>query len=231
MGRAEGYPYKQPVSDVRYYLARATMRLDTFKDPAAAVKSFGEALTEGRYRSEEAQRYGYALALMRNRQYEKAAVQTRQLLLDSPENPAYVIAAARLEYAADRPDRAEQILEMALELLPGNYSLTLYYAEVLLDRGNPLKAGAMLTDIHRASPNDINVLKLLARASGDSGDKSEAHQYLAEYYYLTGQVEAAVRQLEIALRDNNMIYYQRARAAARLNEYQTELRALKEAGK
>ena len=193
------------------------------------MKSFGQALEEGRYRNEDAQRYGYALALMRNRQYEESAPLIRKLLVDNPDNPAYVIAAAQVEYAAGRSEKAERILETSLELMPGNYPVTLYYAEVLLDRGNPQKAQAMLTGMHRLDPGDINVLKLLARAAGDSGDKSEAHHYLAEYYYLTGQIEAAVRQLEIALRDPDVSYYQRARAAARLNDYEKELHALKQA--
>lgn len=231
LGRAEAYPYKQQASDIRYYLTRASLRLQSFSDPAAAVQAFGQELKEGRYRNEDAQRYGYAMALLSNRQYKEAAPIIRDLLVKDPANPAYVIAAAKLEYASDRPDKAAKILETSLELFPANYPLTVYYAEALLDHGDPQKAQAMLTELSRARPDDINVLKLLGRAAGDSGDKVEAHQYMAEYYYLTGELEAAVRQLEIALRAPSMTYYQKARATAKLNEYQKELQALKESEK
>ena len=72
MGRAEQYPYKQSTPDNRYYLLRATLRLKSFKSPAEAVTFFRESLKEGRYRNEDAQRYGYALALTENRDYAEA---------------------------------------------------------------------------------------------------------------------------------------------------------------
>ena len=228
MGRAEQYPYKQPKPDNRYYLLRATLRLQSFNSPTEAVTFFRDSLEEGRYRNEDAQRYGYALALTESRNYPEARTQIDLLLKKDPTNAAYVIASAKLDYAQGHPDRAKRTLQRALELFPSSYPLAMQYARILVETGEPQEARKILEEQLRRRPDHAEVLKLAARAAGASGAMGDAYQYQAEYYYLTGQVEAAVRQLETALRERSLDYYQSARLSARLKEYKDELANIKE---
>jgi len=231
LGRAEQYPYKQATADERYYLLRATLRLKSFKSPADAVTFFRESLNEGRYRSEQAQRYGYVLALTEAGAYPEARTEVRRLLAKDPTNPAYLIAKARLDYSSGHPEKARQTLASALELFPSSYPLAMHYAEILMESGQAQEARQILGEQLRRRPDNVEVLKLAARAAGASGDMGEAYRLQAEYYYLTGQVETAVRQLETALKESRLDYYQSARLAARLNEYKEELAAIKAASR
>jgi predicted Zn-dependent protease len=231
MGRAEQYPYRHPAPDNRYFQLRATLRLESFKNPGDAVTFFRKSLKDGRYRNEDAQRYGYALALIEARDYQEARAEIERLLKQQPSDPAYLIASARLDYASGHRDKAKQTLEAALELFPSSYPLAMHYAEILLETGEAHQARRILGEQLRRRPGDVEVLKLAARAAGASGNLGEAYQFQAEYYYLTGQVESAVRQLEIALKEKDLDYYQSARLAARLNEYKAELAAIKAASR
>ena len=227
MGRAEAYPYTQPIPDPRYYLLRARLRLGSFKNPADAVVNFRQALEEGRYRDQDAQRYGYALALIRAGDYPEAQKQLDQLLRKQPASIPYLLAQAELQRARGESARAIATLEAVLELYPSNYALTMEYASLQQKYGDPAKAYALLSQLHQQRPDDTAILEPLARSAAATGAAGEAYQYQAEWYYLHGQLEAAVRQLEIALNQPDLDYYRNARLAARLQEYRAELAELK----
>ncbi len=229
MGRAEAYPYTQPTPDARYYLLRARLRLDSFKNPADAVVNFRQALKEGRYRDEDAQRYGYVLALTRAGDYPEAQKQLDQLLRKQPASIPYLLAQAQLLRAQGKSAQAIAALKTGLELYPGNYALTMEYASLEQKYGDPDKAYEILSRLRRLRPEDTAILEPLARSAAATGAEGEAYQYQAEWYYLHGQLEAAVRQLEIALKQSDLDYYRNARLAARLQEYRRELAELKQA--
>jgi predicted Zn-dependent protease len=70
-------------------------------------------------------------------------------------------------------------------------------------------------------------MELMARASARSGKRAEGYRYQAEYYYLTGAVDAAVQQLELAMRDPGLDFYQSSIVEARLREVKAEAEELK----
>jgi len=225
-GRAEAYSYRQPATDARYFLVRAQVRLASFKQTSDAETYFRQTLEEGRYRNEDAQRYGYALALAANRKYAAARSEIDKLLRKEPLSPAYLIASARIANAAGHTAAAVQELDAASRLLPGNYPVAMEYAELLLEMGKAKKAKSVLLEqIQVSKVEDINIYRLLARASAALGENGEANRYQAEYYFAVGQLESAVRQLEIALREPNLSFYESAKLEARLEEikYEREL--------
>lgn len=227
-GRAGSYPYRQRPDSLDYHLLRATLKNAQFKDSKEAVRHFRETLADNRYRNREAQLYGYVLALIDDRQYAEAGKQLKKLLLEQPEQIAYMITQARLLGKSGNPEEGMQVLKDGLDLYPGNYPLTIYYAESLIDQGKAPKALALLEPQLRGRPGDERIYHLLAKAASESGDNTLGHQYLAEYYYASGSLEAAVRQLQIALQDQSTSYYVSAQMTARLRVMEDELSDLKE---
>jgi len=70
-------------------------------------------------------------------------------------------------------------------------------------------------------------LELPALASARSGKRGEGYRYQAEFYYLTGAVDAAVQQLELAMREPGVDFYQSSIIEARLREVRAEAEDLK----
>jgi predicted Zn-dependent protease len=228
LGRAEDYPYRQYPDSLDYHLLRTELRMGRFNDPADAVTFFRDSLEEGRYRNEAAQRYGYVLALTQAKRYEQARTQMDRLLETHPDVIAFAVTDARLHKTGGDPERGLERLSRALETHPGDYALTRYYAEDLIEAGRPAEARELLEPVLRSHRKDASLQRLFSRAAGASGETTLAHQHLAEYYYLRGDYEAAIRQLEIALQDRSAEYYQSAQMAARLKELRAEWEDIKD---
>ena len=225
-GRAGAYPYRQTPDSLEYHLVRSALKSAQFSKTKDAVTYFRESLNNHRYRNEESQRYGYVLALIADRQFVQAQKQLDTLLRARPEQIAYIDAQALLLEKSGRGKEAQRIIQDGLELYPGNHALSLRNAALLLDIGSPLPALTLLEAQLQGRPDDEQLYRLLARAAGDAGRTTLGHQYMAEYYYLSGELESAVRQLHIALKDDTIDYYLSARIAARLKSFQDELNEL-----
>ena len=62
----------------------------------------------------------------------------------------------------------------------------------------------------------------MAEAAGAAGDKADAYEAIAEYYYLNGQTRTAVQQLDLALRLPDLDHIQTVRIESRLNQFKAE---------
>jgi len=229
VGRASQYPYRQYPDSLDYQLLRATLKNRQIADPNQAVRYFRDSLEEGRYRSETAQRYGYTMALMDAHMLEQSRNEVDWLLKKDPDRVAFLLLDARLYKLTDQTEVGIQKLEAALQIHPDDYALVLSYVEDLLDSGRSEQALGMLEDQVQHRPDDARLHQLLARAATNDGQANVGHQHMAEYYYLSGEYEAAIGQLEIALRDRSVEYFRSAQMSARLKAIRKEWAELKKA--
>ncbi|OOZ37488.1 M48 family metalloprotease [Solemya velesiana gill symbiont] len=230
-GRADQYRYRQRPDSLEYHLLRAQLKASEFTQDKNAVQFFGSSLRDGRYRNEEGQRYGYMLSLIAAREMDRAREQLNILLKQRPQQIHYIVADALLLKKTGQPDQGIAALIDGLTLYPGNYPLTIYLAQSLLEAGRPAEAIPVLEKQVAGHPDDSSLYKLLAQAAGDSGDTTLGRQYLAEYHYHSGNLEPAMQQLQLALSDRKLDYYRSAKMAARLKLIRQELADLKKRGK
>lgn len=222
MNRAAQYPHHPVKSSMAYLLNRAKLRVITAKDPGAALAYFKAKLNGSRGRHQAAARYGYALALTATADYRSAHVQLEKLLATDNGHTAYQIALAHAELGEGQVAKSLAIYEHILKLYPDNTPLTLYYAQTLIQAGQPQKAAQTLRAFMRHHEPNAGAYQLLARAAGDAGSTVEAHQAMAEYYYLNGQTRAAIEQLNIALHSSPTTHYQTSQIKARLKQFKAE---------
>lgn len=227
MARADAYPYKQNPDELGYHLMRATLRQREFASAEEAIRYFKMTLSDGRYRSETAQQYGLALAYLHNNQAGEARQIIDKLLRQSPTQSEFLVTGARIDNALGTASRAIEGLQSALLLFPNNYPLRYTLAELLLGNKQPEKAAEQLHLLIDQRPGDPALYKLLARAAAPHGNSAKGHEYMAEHYYLSGLPEAAMLQLEIALRDFELSFYDTVRLESRLKEVRAEVDELK----
>jgi len=228
LGRAATYPYKQHPERKEYYLARAILREQKFKNPQQAVKFFRKTLAEGRYRNAQAQRYGLTRALIRARKYQDAMKQINLLLKKDRNRSHYLVTKAVIYRNTSNPKQALKVLQQGLKHNPGNYPLTIHFADTLLHSGQAAKAERILEKLIKNRPYDASLNKLAALAAGKAGHISQGHYFMAEYYYLSGDLESAQRQLEISLNNSRSDFYLSAKMAARLKDIKQEIADLKQ---
>ena len=225
LGRADQHPYRQRADDIRYFLVRATLRADSFDTPKHAISHFRSTLQDNRYRNEDAERYGLALSLLRAGDYAAARSELKRLLGKSPQQEAYIILDAQLDQQTGQSQRALTSLSKALGLMPQSFPLNMAYAEALLAVDKPDRALTALQQASALRPDDGSIYKQMADAAIQANQPAKAHGYRAEYHYLNGQLEPAIHQLEYALRDRNLDFYEAAKLEARLKAIKAEQEA------
>ena len=205
-------------NSLNYYLARAQAQLLGSESPDEALRAFrSRPLTEteadvGRF-------YGQGLALLGMGRADEAQSVLNNLLAEYPDSIPLRIAAARASAAAGETRSARKIFEDALALFPGNMSLGHRYAEALLAEGQAPMARDLLMDYLLDDRMNLETMRLLAQASGESGRMADAHYYMAEYQLMRRNLNSAHTQLQLALKAAEQVdEVRRSRIEARLEQ-------------
>jgi len=228
MNRARQYGVRQRPDSLRFHLARANLRQRTESNPARAVEHFAKTLEQGRYRDETAQRYGYALALARAGRLKAAQSQLEPLLAQHPSQIEFLVLRAELDRRSGNPQQAVRDLKGPVGLSPGNWPLNQTYAESLMAASQPAQALTALQRFVAVRPGIAPIYELMADAAGKSGQRALSYRYRAEYFYASDEIEPAIRQLELALRLEDLDFHLASKLQVRLNELQALERARKD---
>lgn len=214
---AKSYRVNKGADRTQYDLMRARLRVLTSDNPLRAQEEFQRALKQESPPT-PATRYGYALALLGAGDGARAREQAELLLKHDPDRIAYLTLKARADMERGASREALSTFERALLNYPNDYPLTYFYAEALLQAGEPKKAREILQDyMHNRTPNAA-VRRLYAQAASAAGHLAEAYRSMAEYYFLTGQTHAAIDQLTRATELPDLDFYEASQIEARLQE-------------
>ncbi|MGE5153640.1 MAG: M48 family metalloprotease [Bdellovibrio bacteriovorus] len=224
LGRADEHGTRQRPDSLRFQLTRARLRESSYKRPEQSVAAFKASLKEGRYRDETAERYGYALALLRAGQLAEAKAEAQRLLTKEPSLPELIVLDAKIDLKQGNSARAIEGLKQATELSPSSWALRTAYAEALMEGGQPRRALDELKAVIRLRPGNVMIYELLTQAAIKSGDKAATYRYRAEKLYAEGDLEPAIKQLEFALRQRDIAYHDAAQIQVLLDAMKEELR-------
>jgi len=230
LNRARQHGQRQRPDSLRFHLARANLRQQRESNPARAVEHFAKTLEQGRYRDETAQRYGYALALLRAGRLDSARRALAPLLDAHPNQTEFLVLRAEIDRRAGRPEKAVRELKGPVGLAPGNWPLNQAYGEALLAASRPADALTALERFAAIRPGIAPIYELMADAAGKSGQRAQTYRYRAEYLYHTNELEPAIRQLQLALRLDDIDFHLASKIQVRLRELQALERDREERG-
>ena len=224
VSRADQFPRIENPDETQFLLMQAKIRaLYGGTNPAKVANSFAARLEANNFQNFTAERYGHALALMSNGQYDLARNKMFALLEEDPDRLSYLIALGQIETMAGRPDSAVEVYEAAQEKHPDSLVLDLYFVDTLIGHKRYTEAKKILKRhllVYRENPR---LHWLLARAEGESGNHLSAHQELAEYHYYSGNLYEALRQLTLAKKYTGDSFYAQSSVTARIEEIEQQL--------
>lgn len=226
LNRAEQYPYRQVPDSLEFRLVQAKLRATASGDPSDIVRAFAANVADGKSADIDAERYGYTVALMRARQYDAARTQLHKLIVGAPQNMFYRILQARIEIGAGRTKAGLDYYADAYKHDPSYYPLAIDYARALIRNNRAPAAEPILRAALRNRSDDPALYKLLSESLAASGKAAESHQALAEHYYLNGNANAAIEQLQIASRQAGNNFYLQSSVEARIKEIREEVALL-----
>lgn len=215
--RARKYPAKPESDTLDFHLMQARAQLHTAENPAQALRRFQSAV-DNHSDNMTANRYGLAMALIANNQSAEANTIIDALLKEHPHTLAFLILKAEYFNSVKEYGKARELLQKQLELNPGNYPLTVRYAETLLLANAPAEAARVLKRQVVKQPDNPHLWYLLAETHGLAGDILGVHEARAEYFVLTGVFTQAQKQLIYALKLIPDDYPAQARIKERIRE-------------
>ncbi len=226
--RAEQLPPSRDKSHESFYpLLRAKLRIYADKSGIDSLAYYKNQLAEN---NDTTSRYGYALALMKTNQANRAEKHAQQLLEEQPEHSAFIHLFAKIKIKQGQYGKAIATLEKALKIYPRHYPLTMLLAEALIDNQQAFEAQRLLLDqIYYRKPTP-SLYQLFAKATNDLGLQAESHEALAEYHYQQGAIAMAINQIESALKvadPNNFHLISRLEARKTELTYELKLRTNK----
>lgn len=226
-GRAEQYPYKQYLDSVSYGLTRAKLRVLTSNDPTRLLADYEAELKEERKGDRSAARYGRALILGRLGKGEMSSAELRKLVADYPERVRFRVALAKQALVDGDVKQALAIYREAYGLFPDSSQLIRGYVDALLRDGQGQNALAVLDEYSRINVKGAAMYRLEAEAYRQTGKVTDSRMALAEHYYLSGELDAAIHQLQLAANEPGEDFYQSSRLEARLKELENERQRIK----
>lgn len=167
-----------------------------------------------------ANRYGYALALMRSGNGAKAVEQLQPLLTAHPANQILQVAMADAKLQSGRRAEAIALYASLNQASPRNRAIALGYAKALTD-GDSTTDASKAADMLRPmldNADEPELYRSYARASEKSGDAIRAGEAYADASYLSGRPFDAMEQLKRLLKRPDLDYYARARIQARITD-------------
>lgn len=213
--RIENLPYRQVPDSLEFQLIRAKLRAEV-DAPRDAVAFFEASLADRKFLSETASRYGLVTSLIRARDFARA----QREIVPLRKTPSAIIEnlACQLAGAMGGMDQTLKCYQDARRAYPGYRALFYGHAEQLLRMGQPAAALQLIDVRLQAQPEDARLYQLQAQAYAAQGNRLLQHRAQSEAYVRTGQLGAAVEQLQIALKTGQGDFYQMSAIEARLRD-------------
>ncbi|GAB4511590.1 MAG: M48 family metallopeptidase [Sulfuricaulis sp.] len=221
--RAEQFRVRLNPDTSDFQHVRAKIRALAPGNQEEIVRGFRENLAQGKYPNANAERYGYAVALLRARQLATARVEIQKLLKQQPSRTSYRILEAETEMTAANYKQALAIYADTYAKAPASAPLMHHYVSALLKAGKQRQARDLLKTALQQRPEDPELYRMLAQAAGGIGAKYEAHKAMAEHYYLSGNPHAAIEQLQLAARFAGDNFYLQSSLEARIVAIKEEI--------
>lgn len=193
--RARQYPRQVYTDKLDFQLMKMRVRHSLARDKRNFLRLLE---TDQDSREQEARRYGIVLSLISLQRWQEAERALAPLLRNSPQQFAYVSAAADILIGKKHYDKAQRMLDQNLRIAPDNYPLSMKLAEVLEAAGKTREAERLLSHHGRLRPNDPYIWYQLAEVSGLVGNILGVHLARSEYFLLTGYLDSADKHLRYA---------------------------------
>ena len=225
--RVRAYPaFNKKNDESRFLLMQAkatalyTKRIETTRNSyAGKIKNGDNTLPT---------RYGYAITLSRNGEFDRSRQVYQELLKDYPGNTSVLLMYADNELEAGKIERGLEILKDLYEKhnAEGSRLIDIYYANALVLTKRNERAIPILRNAISNKRDEPLYHLLLSRAYGETGKKMRSFDSSGEFHYQRGNYSFALKQFAKAefLAKSD---YDKARLGARIVDVKKEIIDLK----
>jgi len=204
-----------------YRLMKAKLKVVNAANSKKLVDYYRSMSTPDSLKNHPEYHYGYALALLKNHQVDDAINKLKQLNKHAPENFFYLNALSQALSRSSNPKQHQeglQLLQRALNKKPYDIVLSANYAQALIQLERYQDSIDFIEQYNQNNFSHPEFYQLQATAYGKLGKLLPAHTAKAEYFYLTGQYDAAIGQLQRAKKMAHNDFYTLSKIEAKIQE-------------
>lgn len=221
--RAAQLPATPSSDSLEFHLMKMRVEVEFARDASAKINDL-EKQRQDSSSFLEITEYGLSCAYLKTNQLDQALAAIDRLLARRPNRISYVASKAEILNKAGRYKEAIKLLEQGLAFSPGNYPLSVHYADALTLNKEPDKAINILREQLTTREAQPLLWFLMAEAHGKAGNRLGVYQAKAEYFYLYGHTQKAIEQLQYALPLARDDFHVTARISERISEMQQSMR-------
>jgi predicted Zn-dependent protease len=199
-----------------YRLIRERLR-SVAGNPQVALDYYRSLIKNGGGKTVE-ERYGKAVAEIATRNPAAAIPDLEALLREYPKVTQFYGALGQAYMGNNQLKESQAVLDRGMDLFPRNVPITIRLAETLMHAGDNRRAHVVLLDLFNNVEPTPDQTRLIAKAANAAGDFADSYSYMAEFYFMTGDLQRGAGQLQMALALPALDPIQRARLSARLEE-------------
>ena len=167
--------------------------------------------------------FGYALTLNKLADFTKAEKILKRLYKQYPDNQYIKIALAEVQTGSGKPRLALAYLESAYNLGSDNDSITMAYANALIE-DKQLKKALDILYLHLPKvEKEPAIYALIAEVQSKDGLLKEVYESTGLFLYYSGDLQGALAQFKMAMNGRSDDPYFNTRLMARLRKVQKEI--------
>jgi len=182
------------------------------------VTDFATLVNDRKVTSEIAARYGYARALLRDKDYAAAEEQLAELRRLKTDSPLFETLAAELRMLQGDAAGAVKLLRAGSVRYPQERAIAYRLVEALLAAGRPKEALLATGADLQTYVSDYKMHALQAKTYAMLGKRLQQHRAQGESYVLQGLLMPAIEQFELAQKSPDGDFYEHSQVDARLRE-------------
>jgi len=202
--RASILSYKKPKYGSNMFdLMKARIAVQTTSNLQQLSDDLLHNLKTQRYQNQVATEYGYAYALFKKGKTKEAWALMDKLAKQHPDDLIIQMTTADMEEQNSQYTNAKARLEKILTLYNDSPSLLIQYTQLLLQTKQPAAAKKVLLRYKSMHAADPNYYELIRQVEGMLGNKVAVYEANAEWYILHGDIDSALKQLDLALANKN----------------------------
>ena len=217
--RAQGFAIKKRTRSFNFLIMQQRAKIRYLIPTADQLAYFDKQLkTTTNEKEKDSYRYSKAWVLFQARDYQPALASLLSISMENQDQPAVAILISQTLDQLEQSEKAITYLQDAYQLRPDSYPIAISLAKLMSQHD---QAKAALPDIQRWSERrgtDPIIWDQLADTANKAKDLLLAYRAKSEYFFLTGQKNKAIKQLQFAIEyaEKNGNYQQQARLKQRL---------------
>jgi predicted Zn-dependent protease len=219
--RAQAFPVKTRTRSFNFLIMQQRAKI-RYQIPSADQYAYFDKALKATTNEKEKDSYRYSKAWVQflGQSYQPARESLMSISKDNRDQPAVAILMSKVFDQLEQTDKAITYLQDAYQLRPDSYPIAIGLAELMTKNGQAQEA---LADIQRWSERretDPIVWNQLAETANKSKNLLLAYRAKSEYFFLNGQKNKAVKQLQFAVEyaEKTGTYQQQERLKQRLTQ-------------